>query len=66
MAVAAVDGEPVVLIERRENDAWVPHGFIRFDVSADRIAAISDYMHCPWIVPAAASLLVAGSDDRVN
>jgi RNA polymerase sigma-70 factor (ECF subfamily) len=58
MVAADVDGEAVILIERLEDDAWVPHGFIRFDVSANRIAAISDYMHCPWIVPAAASVLV--------
>ena len=66
LGVAAVDGEPVILIHRQENDAWIPLGVIRFDVSADRIAAISDYMHCPWILPAAASVLVEDPADPVQ
>ena len=59
LAMGEVDGEPVVIILRRGADTWTPHSAIRFDVIGQRIAGIVDYIHCPWVLPAAASVSLA-------
>ena len=59
LAMGEVDGEPVVIILRRGADTWTPHSAIRFDVIGQRIARIVDYIHCPWVLPAAASVSLA-------
>jgi RNA polymerase sigma-70 factor, ECF subfamily len=59
LAVGEVDGEPAVIILRLGADTWTPHSVIRFDVDGDRIERIVDYIHCPWVLPAAASVSVA-------
>jgi len=53
LAVGDVDGEPVVLILKRDADAWTPYSTIRFDVIGQRIERIVDYIHCPWVIEAA-------------
>ncbi len=58
MAVGELDGEPIVVILRRAADAWSPGGFVRLEVSDGQIIRIADYFHCPWIVPAAVSVVV--------
>ncbi len=60
LAVGEVDGEPVVIILRRGADTWTPHSAIRLDVIGQRIERIVDYIHCPWLLPAAASASLAG------
>jgi RNA polymerase sigma-70 factor, ECF subfamily len=60
LAVGEVDGEPVVIILRRGDDTWTPHSAIRLDVIGQRIERIVDYIHCPWLLPAAASVSLAG------
>ena len=55
LAVGEVDGEPVVIILRLREDKWTPHSAIRFAVSNERIERIMDYIHCPWLLPAAIS-----------
>lgn len=54
LAVGEVDGEPVVLMLKRGADAWTPYSTIRFDVAGQRIDRIVDYIHCPWVIGAAA------------
>ena len=61
LAVGEVDSEPVVIILRRGADTWTPHSAIRFDVVGERIERIVDYIHCPWVLPAAASMMVASA-----
>jgi RNA polymerase sigma-70 factor (ECF subfamily) len=56
LAVGEVDGEPVVIILRLREDTWTPHSAIRFDLSGERIERIMDYIHCPWLLPAAISV----------
>jgi hypothetical protein len=51
-----VDGEPAILVLDRETGT--PTGVIRIDLAAGRITHISDYSHCPWILQAAASVIV--------
>jgi RNA polymerase sigma-70 factor (ECF subfamily) len=59
IAAGEVDGEVVVVILGREADAWVPRGVVRLELVGRRIERIVDYSHCPWILPAASSVLVA-------
>lgn len=59
LALGEVDGEPVVLVLRRGADTWTPHSAIRFDVDGERIERIVDYIHCPWVISAAAEVKAA-------
>jgi RNA polymerase sigma-70 factor (ECF subfamily) len=59
MAVGAVDGEPVIIRLHRETDGWTPQAIVRLEVTDRRVARILDYGHCPWILPAATSVVVA-------
>jgi RNA polymerase sigma-70 factor (ECF subfamily) len=59
MAVGEVDGEPAVIIMQPDMDTWTPKAFVRFDVTNHEIVRIADYLHCPWILPAATSVVVA-------
>lgn len=60
MAVGEVDGEPVVLLQYRKADGVEGEAVVRLEVIDQRIVRIGDYLHCPWVLPAAASF-VAGS-----
>src|SRR5215470_2884570 len=60
LAVGEVDGATVVIILQRGADTWTPHSSIRLDVIGQRIERIVDYIHCPWLLPAAASVSLAG------
>src|SRR5215471_10279265 len=57
LAVGSVDREPAVIIHFRDGDRWTPTSFIRFEVSDARIVRIMDYIHCPWILTSATSVI---------
>ena len=59
LALGNVDGEPVVIILQRGADTWSTYSAIRMNVVGEKIDRIVDYIHCPWIVPAAESVSVA-------
>jgi RNA polymerase sigma-70 factor, ECF subfamily len=59
LAVGELDGEPAVIILRRGADTWRSYSVIRFEVMDQRIECIVDYIHCPWVLPAAAAVMVA-------
>ena len=61
MAVGDTDGEAVVIVLQRLAGEWTPGAIVRLELRDARIIGISDYSHCPWIVPAARSLEVAGA-----
>jgi RNA polymerase sigma-70 factor, ECF subfamily len=61
MAVGQVDGETTVIMLRRGVDAWVPHSIVRLDVVNQKIERITDYFHCPWVLEAASSTILATS-----
>ena len=61
LAVGEMDGEPVIIILQRGADTWTPYSGIRLNVTGGRIEGIRDYIHCPWVLPAADSVSVAGS-----
>jgi RNA polymerase sigma-70 factor (ECF subfamily) len=59
LAVAEVDGELAVLVLRQHEDEWRHDSVARLEVIDQHIARIVDYWHCPWVLPAAASLVMA-------
>jgi RNA polymerase sigma-70 factor (ECF subfamily) len=60
LAVGEVDGEAVVIVLEGSADTWTPHSIIRLVVTGQRIERIVDYIHCPWLLPAAVSVSLAG------
>jgi RNA polymerase sigma-70 factor, ECF subfamily len=60
LALGEVDGEPVLIILQRGADTWTSYSAIRMNVAGQKIEGIMDYIHCPWLIQAAESVLVAG------
>jgi RNA polymerase sigma-70 factor (ECF subfamily) len=58
MTEGEVDGESVIISLFQVDNAWVPRAIIRLGVAGDRIVRITDYNHCGWMLPAAASVLI--------
>jgi RNA polymerase sigma-70 factor, ECF subfamily len=56
MALGEVDGETAVIIMRDDADGLTPFSAIRLDVAGNRIVRITDYIKCPWVLDAAASV----------
>ena len=59
LLVAEVDGELAVVVLRQLGDEWKPDSVARLEVIDQRIVRIADYAHCPWVLPAATSVVVA-------
>ena len=59
LAMAEVDGELAVVALRQHGDNWRPDSVARLEVIEQRIVRIVDYAHCPWVLPAATSVVVA-------
>jgi RNA polymerase sigma-70 factor (ECF subfamily) len=59
LAVGELDGEPVLIILQRGADTWTSYSVIRMNVVGEKIEGIADYIHCPWVVPAATTVTVA-------
>jgi RNA polymerase sigma-70 factor, ECF subfamily len=63
LALGEVDGEPVLIVLQRGADTWTSYSVIRMKVTGQEIERIVDYIHCPWMVPAATSVsLVEGRE----
>jgi RNA polymerase sigma-70 factor, ECF subfamily len=61
LAVGEADGEPVLIVLQRGADTWTLYSVIRMKVIGQEIEQIVDYIHCPWMIPAATSISLAGS-----
>jgi RNA polymerase sigma-70 factor (ECF subfamily) len=59
LAVAEVDGELVVVSLRPHGDEWRPNSVARIQAADQHIVHIADYAHCPWVLSAAATVVVA-------
>jgi RNA polymerase sigma-70 factor (ECF subfamily) len=59
--LAQVDSEWVAVALRQNGDGWAPHSVVRLETVEDRITRIVDYVHCPWVLPAASSVVLAGN-----
>jgi len=57
MTLGEVDGETVVVILGDDADGLTPYSVIRLEVAANRVVGITDYIKCPWILAAAASVV---------
>jgi RNA polymerase sigma-70 factor, ECF subfamily len=58
MAVGDVDGEPVVIVQQRDDEQrWTPRAAVRLSVIDGRVERIADYIFCPWVLPAAAVVI---------
>ena len=61
LAVAEVDGELAVTVLRQHRDEWKPDSVVRLELIDQQIARILDFAHCPWVLPAATSVVVANA-----
>jgi RNA polymerase sigma-70 factor (ECF subfamily) len=61
LALGEVDGEPVLIVLQRGADTWTSYSVIRMRVIGQEIEQIVDYIHCPWMIPAATSISLVGS-----
>ena len=59
LAVAEVDGESAIVVLRQLADEWRPHSVARLEVIGQHVARIVDYAHCPWVLSAATSVVLA-------
>jgi RNA polymerase sigma-70 factor, ECF subfamily len=60
LTVAEVDGELAVVVMRQHRDEWRPDSVARLEVIDQHITRIVDYAHCPWVLPLANFMVVAG------
>lgn len=58
VVVGHVDGDLVVVTMRQRGQEWTSESSVRLQVIDGRIARIVDYGHCPWVLPAATSVLL--------
>jgi RNA polymerase sigma-70 factor (ECF subfamily) len=58
MAVGEVDGVPMVIRLQKDADEWTPVGAVRLEWDGSSVMRIADYGHCPWVLKAAASVVV--------
>lgn len=58
-AVGRVDGEDVVVVLERRAAGWAPRSLVRIAIAGGRIADITDYCFCPWMVAATNAALVS-------
>jgi RNA polymerase sigma-70 factor (ECF subfamily) len=59
LVVAEVDGELAVVALHQHRDEWRPASVARLEVIDQHIARIVDYWHCPWVLSAATSVVMA-------
>jgi len=59
MMVGEVDGEPVIVVLVLQQDgAWKPKSIVRLEITHGKVTRVVDYTHCPWVIPAASSVIV--------
>jgi RNA polymerase sigma-70 factor (ECF subfamily) len=56
LVMGEVDGEPVVIVLNGETGQ--AQGVVRIALAAGHITHISDYLHCPWILQTATSVVI--------
>ena len=59
LAVGEIDGTAVVIIHFWDGSRWTPTCVSHLEAANNRIVSITDYVHCPWMLSAATSV-VAG------
>ncbi|MGH8238318.1 MAG: RNA polymerase sigma factor [Steroidobacteraceae bacterium] len=59
LAPGEVDGEAAIVIMHDDQDGLTPFSLIHISVIADRVVRIADYIKCPWVLQAAASVTLS-------
>jgi RNA polymerase sigma-70 factor, ECF subfamily len=57
MALGEVDGETVVVILRDDPQGAVPFSAIRIGLAGGRVASVTDYIKCSWVLETASVML---------
>jgi hypothetical protein len=58
-----VDGEPVIIRLRPVDSVWTPESLIRLEVANNQVVRIVDYLWCPWLLPAAGSVVIESNEE---
>jgi len=58
-ALGVVDGDPAIVMLHRDAAGWAPHSLVRLSIVDQRVVDVRDYLHCPWMIPAATSFDVS-------
>ena len=66
MAVGEVDGETAIVILRDDAERATPFSLVRLEIRDGRIAAIADFIKCPWVLEAASSIAIEALSPRVS
>ena len=61
LELGEVDGERVVIVLRDLGQGLTPAGAVRLQVVGEHIERITDYVKCPWLLPASESFAVSSS-----
>jgi RNA polymerase sigma-70 factor (ECF subfamily) len=64
MALGVVDGEPAIIRLHLDHGEWASKAIVRLDIIHGRVTGIVDYGHCPWVLPAASSVIVGQSSSN--
>lgn len=56
LALGQVDGEPAIITLLGAGDVWTPHSVIQVNLIGNRVAKISDFGHCKWVLDNARSV----------
>jgi RNA polymerase sigma-70 factor (ECF subfamily) len=64
--VGEIDGETVLVVLTQRDDGWAPAWPVRIRAVGGVIDRITDYYACPWMIPAAGSVVVAGTADTLG
>jgi hypothetical protein len=59
LAVGEVDNEIVAIVLQRDGERWLPLSAIRLEVIGEKVGGAVDYVHCPWVLANARSILIA-------
>ena len=51
----------MLIVLQRGADTWTSYSVICMRVIGQEIEQIVDYIHCPWMIPAATSISLVGS-----
>src|SRR5499433_730175 len=63
MVLGYVDGEPVIIRLRPVDSVWTPESVIRLEVNSNQVVRIVDYLWCPWLLPAARSVVIESNKE---
>jgi len=57
LAVGEVDGQPVLISHEWHGNRWTPISVVHLEVANHQIVRIAEYIHCPWVLSAATSVV---------